>query len=186
MLAFVIVTAIAALGWTLVSAIDRDDPTDSDDPGDGDPLVGAIRSSTAFDPEGTGAPGEHNDRAAFAIDGDMATTWTTERYRGRDLGAKSGVGLVLTLDRVRDLRQITIHTDDAEDWAVEIRVTTGVAADAATGIADFGDIAGRGSGLGTVASIPLSAEGDTVVVWLTDLGVGNQPSSLAIREVTVR
>ena len=184
---FFVVAAIALLGWTLLSAIDGDDPapdTGNPAPSDGDG-TGTIVAATAFDPEGTGAPGEHNERAVFAIDGDEATSWTTERYRGRDLGSKSGVGLVLTLDEVRDLHTVTIHTD-AQDWAVEIRVTTGVSANTATAIDDFGDAQGRASGLGDVADVTVSARGDTVVVWLTDLGAGTLPISLAIREVTIR
>jgi hypothetical protein len=173
--------AIAALGWTLVSSIDADDPA----PLAGDDVI-SIRSAAAFDPEGTGAPGEHNDRAALAIDRDPSTGWPTERYASRDLGVKSGVGLVLTLDRVADIGRITIRTQEAADWAAEIRVTTGVSAEQATSITDFGAVQSGRAGLGSIAELPLEARGDTVVVWLTDLGEGDTPIRLTINEITIR
>lgn len=176
-----VVTGIAFLGWTLVASGHGDDAP---------PIAGAdvisIERAVAFDPEGTGAPGEHNDRAALAIDVDTATSWPTERYASRTLGAKSGVGLVLTLDRVSEIHEVTIRTQDARDWAVEIRVATGVTAESAGAVADFGEVRGTGSGLGSIATVPVSAIGDTVVVWVTDLGAGDPPIRLAISEITIR
>ena len=179
---FAIVVLIAALGWTLVASIGG-----ADTPG---PITGAdvltIQSVEAFDPEGTGAPGEHNERAAAAIDLDTSTAWPTERYRSRDLGSKSGVGLVLTLDRVTDVEMVTVRTTGANDWAAEIRVATGLSAGEASSIAEFGDAVGRGDGLGAIAELAVSGRGDTVVVWITDLGDGDAPVSLAISEITIR
>jgi serine/threonine-protein kinase len=178
---FIVVAAIAALGWTLVSSVDGNDPP----PITGDDVV-SIRSATAFDPEGTGAPGEHDERAPLAIDLDPATAWPTERYATRDLGAKSGVGLVLALDRVADIERVTIRTEGATDWATEIRVATGMSAEQASAITDFGPARGGGSGLGPVADLTLGARGDAVVVWITDLGAGDTPIRLAISEITIR
>jgi serine/threonine-protein kinase len=56
-------------------------------------LVGvSLRQSGAqdFDPFGTG--GEHPDEAKAVVDGDAATTWSTETYEGGNL-AKEGVGI---------------------------------------------------------------------------------------------
>ena len=182
-LGVLIVTAIAVLGWTLISSITGDSPP----PG---PLTGvdviAIRSADAFDPEGTGVPGEHNDRAMLAIDLDPSTAWPTERYDTRDLGLKSGVGLVLTLDRVTDIDQVTIRTVDADDWAVQIRIATGISAADATSIAEFGSSVGGGSGLGSIAELAVDGQGDTVVIWITDLGTGDTPIRLSISEITIR
>jgi tRNA A-37 threonylcarbamoyl transferase component Bud32 len=176
-----IVIAIAVLGWTLVSAGTGDD----EPPLTGTDVVG-IRSVAAFDPEGTGTPGEHDDRAPAAIDLDPATGWPTERYEDRRMGEKSGVGLVLTLDRTTDLESITVRTDDADDWAAEVRVATDAAAADATSIGDFGPIRGVGNALGETAEIPIAARGDTVVLWLTDLGAGPTPIRLLINEITIR
>ena len=178
---FLIVVAIALLGWTLVSGSTNDplEPVTSSE-------QATIVSSVAFDPEGTGAPGEHNDRARFAIDRDTSTWWTTERYDARDLGLKSGVGLVLTLDRVTDLDSITIRTTDSEGWSVQLHVATGVDADPDGGINDFGVPVGGGTDLGESVQLDLEARGDTVVVWITDLGRGATPIRLAISEITIR
>lgn len=176
-----VVIAIAVLGWTLVSA-----DTGDDEP----PLTGrdvlVIRSVAAFDPEGTGSPGEHDDRAAATIDLDPTTGWPTERYADRRMGSKSGVGLVLTLERTADLESITVHTAAATDWAAEVRVADGIGAADATSIGDFGPIRGVGSGLDETAEIPIAARGDTVVLWLTDLGAGATPIRLLINEITIR
>lgn len=175
--------AIAALGWVLVSATDDDTPTPVDP---GEPQAAVIVAATAFDPEGSGPPGEHNDRAAMAIDGAPETTWTTERYRSRDLGAKSGVGLVVQLESRRTIEAITIVTVDAQDWAAEIRVADGVDPATATSIEAFGPARAAGSGLDTTATIAVDATGDTVVVWLTDLGSAATPIRLQIAEITIR
>jgi serine/threonine protein kinase len=175
--------AIAVLGWTLVTAIDGDSGSTVASDASGGPRV---VTADAFDPEGSGPTGEHNDRAHLAIDGDTSTAWPTERYDARDLGAKSGVGLVLGLDRVADLSTVAIRTQGSDDWAAEIYVSTGMTADGATGIASFGEVAGTAEDLGAIAEITLDSRGDTVVIWLTDLGVGELPVHLAIAEVTIR
>lgn len=180
-LGVIILGAIAVLGWTLISNGGNDTPP----PLTGSDVIG-IRSAVAFDPEGTGVPGEHNDRAQFSIDLDPSTAWPTERYDARDLGAKSGVGLVLTLDRVTDVDRVTVRTLGSDQWATEIRIATGVTADEADSIADFGPSVGGGSGLGTIAELSVDGRGDTVVVWLTDLGAGDTPIRLSISEITIR
>jgi serine/threonine-protein kinase len=183
----ILVVAIAALGWTLVSSAGGDPATPQTGTGAADELLGlTVRAATAFDPEGTGTPGEHNDRAVLAVDRDLATGWPTERYATRDLGTKSGVGLVLTLARIADIEAVTIHTDGADDWAVEIHVATGITADDAESIDDFGPAEALATGLRSVAEIPVDARGDTVVVWLTDLGRGETPIAMTIGEVTIR
>jgi serine/threonine-protein kinase len=63
----------------------------------------------AFDPEGTGGPGEHDEEAKYATDNDPGTYWTTEDYRSF---TKSGVGLVLDAGRPVALSQLTITSDD--------------------------------------------------------------------------
>ena len=180
-----VVIAISALGWTLVSSIDDDATPSADSPLTKNDAVPA-QSSVAFDPEGTGTPGEHDDRAGFAIDGDTTTAWTTERYATRDLGTKSGVGLVVTLVRGVDIGAVEIVTDGANDWTVEIYVATDITADQADSIDDFGPVRSVESGLGSTAEIAVGARGDTIVVWLTDLGRGETPIALAINEVAIR
>ncbi len=61
--------------------------------GGGSATVGAV---TAYDPFGTGPPGENNAAARFATDGNESTFWSTESYRASFAQLdKPGVGLVL-------------------------------------------------------------------------------------------
>ena len=170
---------IALLGWTLIAGDGNDalPPTAS----------GAVQilSATAFDPEGTGPPGEHDDRAADAIDGDTSTSWPTESYESRQFGTKSGVGLVLWLAETTVVEEVEIRTLASQDWAEEIRVADGVGTDAAT-IAAFGPADATATGLNTIDRISVGAAGDAVVIWITDLGSGPMPIRLNVAEVTIR
>ena len=60
-----------------------------------------------------------------------------------------------------------------------------MAAGEADSIDDFGPARTAVGGLGETAAIDVGARGDTVVVWVTDLGRGTPPLSLAIAEVTI-
>lgn len=179
---FGLLTAIGVLGFVLVSGAGSGN--DPEPPASGSPL--RIVRATAFDPEGTGTPGEHDDRAADAIDGDATTSWPTERYGSRTFGTKSGVGLILELDAVRAVEQITIETLSSRDWAVEVRIGTIADLGAVDGIDDFGPAVAVGSGLPRVTSISAEAVGNVVVVWITDLGDESPPLRLNVAEVTIR
>jgi serine/threonine-protein kinase len=66
-------------------------------PAAGAPVSGLTASS--YDPQGDGGDGdEHPADAANALDGDPATHWRTDTYRGTPEfnGSKPGVGLILT------------------------------------------------------------------------------------------
>lgn len=179
---FGLLTAIGLLGLVLVSGAGSGD--DPEAPVAGSPL--RIERATAFDPEGTGTPGEHDDRAAAAIDGDSTTSWPTERYASRTFGTKSGVGLILELDAVRSVEQITIETLGSRDWSVEVRIGTIADLGAVDGIDDFGPAVAVGTGLPRVASISTDALGNVVVLWITDLGDESPPLRLNVAEVTIR
>jgi serine/threonine-protein kinase len=56
-----------------------------------------IATVTAYDPDGDDAT-ENPDLARLAVDGDPATAWRTVCYSDTYMGAKRGVGLVVTLD----------------------------------------------------------------------------------------
>jgi len=64
-------------------------------------------AAEAYDPLGDG--GEHDEQAAYAVDGDPATSWKTDRYNSASLGGlKAGVGFVLTLDTPKEARQLKL------------------------------------------------------------------------------
>ena len=165
--------AVAGLGWQLitVSSSDGGSPASPFD----------MAGIAAFDPEGTGAPGEHDDLAPLAIDGDPATSWHTERYEARDLGLKSGVGLVVELSRSATVDAVTIDTG-SHGWAVEVALSD----HAAVSRSEFGPTTGSGTDLGPLAEIAVDGSGRFVLLWFTDLGEGERPVRLHVREITVR
>ncbi|MDF9718139.1 hypothetical protein KK617_18480, partial [Nocardioides sp. ChNu-99] len=71
-----------------------------------EPLTGL--TATSIDPEGDGE--EREGQVAEALDGDPATSWTSERYfqqLGPD-GLKTGVGLQVDLGESRDVREVQL------------------------------------------------------------------------------
>ncbi len=68
-----------------------------------------LKGVTAYDPDGTGAPGEHNAAAPQATDGNPQTYWTTEEYHGAL--TKSGVGVVLAAGSPTKVRTMTVTTN---------------------------------------------------------------------------
>jgi hypothetical protein len=56
----------------------------------------AIATVAAYDPDGDGT--ENNADAPNVIDGDLASTWSTQCYSDQYFGGKGGVGLAVTLD----------------------------------------------------------------------------------------
>ena len=87
--------------------------TDSDG-GGGNGSGGApvhLVASNAYDPQGDGQ--EHDEEVPNATDGDPATYWETEDYRGRvDFGGlKNGVGIVFDAGRPVKVGSLTVVTD---------------------------------------------------------------------------
>lgn len=79
---------------------------------DDEPTVTAVGSLpvvsvSAYDPYGDGA--EHDSEVPFVLDGDPATTWTTEGYADLDLN-KDGVGLLFDLGSERSVRGFRLRT----------------------------------------------------------------------------
>jgi eukaryotic-like serine/threonine-protein kinase len=66
-----------------------------------------LSAAGSYDPEGDNKM-EHPERVAAAVDRDIATYWTTERYNSF---AKSGVGPVLTSSRASAIRSVTVRSD---------------------------------------------------------------------------
>ena len=71
----------------------------------------ALPSSAAhdFDPEGDGS--EHPESVRLALDGNLTTTWETERYQGGLAGSnKSGVGLYIDTGKSQTVRRLDAVT----------------------------------------------------------------------------
>jgi eukaryotic-like serine/threonine-protein kinase len=131
----------------------------------GSPSTGSgsatLRATTAYDPFGTGTPGENNGDAPLATDGSETTFWPTERYYDKQLG-KPGVGLVLQAGGSGKPATIVVTTD-TPGFTAEIK-----AGDAAN---DFPE----------VVSAPQVVSGRTTfaigggahryyLLWITNLG----------------
>lgn len=136
-----------------------------------DPAPLAIVAASPFDPEPDGDGSEHDDEAGFAIDGDPATAWSTERYNSRQLGGlKDGVGIVLGLQDPARISELVLTSPDA-GWSATIHVSS----EPGASLADWGPpvatVDGAASGEHTV---DFDAEGGHVLVWITDLGDGGE------------
>lgn len=131
----------------------------------------AISVATPFDPEPDGDGNEHDDEAAFAIDGDPATAWSTERYNSRQLGGlKDGVGLVLSLQESARIEELGLRSPDA-GWSASIYV----ASEPRFSLTDWGAPVAAVDGADAGAEVvDLDAEGGHVLVWITDLGDGKE------------
>ncbi|MEZ5166158.1 MAG: serine/threonine-protein kinase [Acidimicrobiales bacterium] len=180
-LGWTVVGAIAVLGWTLIASVGGTRP-----PAGRDARPATITTAEPFDPEGSGPPGEHNELAGRLIDGDPTTAWTTERYDLIDLGTKSGVGLVFTLDAVTEIESVEVTTLGGEGWSADVRIATDVSPGEAGGIDAFGPSRGGGRHLATDSDIPVTGRGNQVVLWITELGGDGPPFTLRIAEVTIR
>ncbi|MCB0957917.1 MAG: bifunctional DedA family/phosphatase PAP2 family protein [Acidimicrobiales bacterium] len=141
----------------------------------------AIGSAAAFDPP-PGDGTEHDDQAAFAIDDDPTTAWTSESYRDPvTIAGKGGVGLVLTLDATGRVDGIDVQSAEG-GWDASVYATTG---DRPADLAGWGEplAATTSASSGTTALRFRAVEADAVLVWFTRL-----PSSgaVSVSRVTVR
>ena len=125
-----------------------------------------LRGVTAYDPDGTGPPGENNAAAPKATDGNQATFWSTEIYSSPAFGnLKPGVGLVLDAGGSVKLGSLTVTTD-----------TPGYTAKILAGDSESGPFADDSSSQTVGASTTFGLNGATAryyVVWITELPPGD-------------
>ncbi len=79
------------------------------------------RSASDFDP--IGGDGEHSDQTSALVDGDPATTWSTENYDGASLNNKAGVGVIIDAAPGVAAKRLTIRTPtpgfEASVWVAD-------------------------------------------------------------------
>jgi len=183
-----VLAALVVAGILLGSAV-GDDLFGSDEPevpgvggndGGGGGGAALTLSAAAFDPEGDGS--EHDDEAPLAVDGDLATAWTSEEYNSREdfQGIKPGVGLVLTLEQAAAMGELVVDTDAAfTGWSASVYVADAPAGD----LAGWGEPVRSKEGVEGTTSFDLSGEqGGAVLLWFTDLGTGS-PTQAVVNEV---
>lgn len=171
--------AVALLGWVLVSDGDPI-PDGLADMGSGDDPPRVVTVS-AFDPDGSGPEGEHDELAINAIDDDPASEWHTESYENQTMGAKRGVGVIVELEATAPVGEVELLTD-RDGWAVEIYV----ADDVPDSLGEWGPPAVVATGLERHETLRPESRGSAVLVWITDLGSGGPPYRLALRNLAIR
>jgi eukaryotic-like serine/threonine-protein kinase len=151
---------VIALGAVGAYLLFRGSGGSSSTAGGGTPSIG---SPTAYDPFGTGPPGENNGLAPLATDGKESTYWSTETYRASfaDLG-KAGVGLVLQVKGSGKPATLVVTTD-TPGFTAEIKA--GDAADSFPAVV---------SGLQVVSGSTTFTIGGGAhpyyLLWITNLG----------------
>ena len=129
----------------------------------GRPIVAGVRS---FDPE---ADGRENDaQLSRLVDGNPATTWSSDRYNLRPVfgNLKKGVGVVAVLDRPAKLGRLTVRSP-SKAWAAQVYV----AAAPATTLAAWGQPVERASDVQGDLEVDLEGKSaGAVLVWFTDPG----------------
>jgi tRNA A-37 threonylcarbamoyl transferase component Bud32 len=131
--------------------------------GGGVPSLAAV---TAYDPQGTGPPGEHNADAPRATDHNGDSYWETERYNDHpSLDGKDGVGLVLDAHRDVQLQKLGFVTS-TPGFTAEIK-----AGDSESG--PFPDVVAGSQVVGARASFTIaSGKHRYYLIWITRLGGG--------------
>jgi serine/threonine protein kinase len=172
----VIAAVVAAI--LIASALGQDgsndDPRSNGDENGGS--VGAIDVSQAddFDPSGDGV--EHPDSVGAAVDGDPATTWTTEGYNSAISAQKPGVGLVLDLGDSLSVSAVEV-TFDRADYDFELRASDELGSDH-----EAFDLIDTVTGSSEEESLEVATSARYWLIWITDLPGGGAGTG-AIAEV---
>ena len=123
----------------------------------------SVTTLRSYDPLGDGT--ETDDELGFLVDGDPTTAWTTACYESRYLGAKSGVGVIIELDRA-PYGQMTLDLDSAP-WQVQVFLSDEL----------HEDLDGWGSPVGSdfstearATTVTLDGRGRYALVWLREIG----------------
>ena len=120
-----------------------------------------LRGTTAYDPFGTGPPGENNAQAGLATDGNETTYWPTDRYYDEQLG-KPGVGLVLQANGSGKPSSLVVTTD-TPGFTAEIKA--GAAPDG------FPDVVSGPQVVSSTTTFSLGGGAHAYyLLWITSLG----------------
>jgi serine/threonine-protein kinase len=119
-----------------------------------------LTSAGSYDPEGDNKI-EHPERVGDAVDHNLSTYWTTERYNSF---AKSGVGLVLASSRASAVRKVTVRSD-----------TPGFDAQIRTGVSPTGPFHAVSSSENVQSTTTFELTGTMqryLLIWITSLPAG--------------
>ena len=134
----------------------------------------------ALDPQGDGE--ENDQEAPRAIDGDPASSWTSDRYNSAAFGnLKDGLGLSFDLGAPADIGSVVV-TAPGSGGTYEVRVADGPGFDGSTVVADGRD--GRRPGHPRPRAAPVTSQ--FVVIWFTTLPELGGEFRGAVSEVQVQ
>ncbi|MBA8827716.1 hypothetical protein FHX42_005121 [Saccharopolyspora lacisalsi] len=125
---------------------------------------------------------DNREDAGHVIDGDPGTHWETDGYNDQlGTGFKSGIGLVLTLERPTEVTEVTIESP-SPGTHVEIRAASGT-----NPSLQGSKVIGQGDLKAGTTDVPVRASKPTshVLVWVTKLTENGRYSS-QIDEITVK
>jgi len=185
--ALLLVSGVALIGWQLAESGLSDEPGRQGDGSTTTPPAGTpstvlpITSTDDFDPEG--GNGEERPREVpLATDDDPNSAWRTQSYRQADIGNKTGVGLLLDLGSVKDVRQVALRLVGT-GTDLELRVSESLGERAQ----DYREVATEsqaGSRVDLTPKDPVRAR--YVVIWLTKLPSDGGEFRGGIADIEVR
>lgn len=195
----IVLVVLFLLAVAVLFAVNRSGDGGADDSGTDEPTSGSVSpaatrevraepvtgvSAASFDPQGDPAS-ENDEQAPLAVDGDPATSWSTQGYEDRlgpPPGLKLGVGLVLDLGGDTTVEQVALSFVGTPT-TVSLYVTDG----RPDSVDDLSPVAqGTADGPRLVLDTG-EARGTHLVVWLTDLPLGDDGRFRGtVSEVVVR
>ncbi|HVE68908.1 MAG TPA: protein kinase [Solirubrobacteraceae bacterium] len=134
-------------------------------------------AASDHDPYGTGSSGEHPEQKGLALDRDVSTFWSTERYEG-GLGSKPGVGLYVDAKPGVAARALTIRTPEPGFRAGVYATDSGPPRE----IADWNVVAPARTVTEQQQRFDLDTGGRTYrwyLVWITKLADGQGQAKIA-------
>lgn len=138
-----------------------------------------VSGVTVFSPQGYP---DNSATATRVIDGDPATTWSTDRYRNQFPAFKQGVGLLLTVGNSAPLASVGIDSPSA-GTVVEIRSapTPAPTLSETTVLSTATLNAGH-----TMITLPANPPVQYLMVWITRLATSPGTYTSAISEITLQ
>jgi serine/threonine-protein kinase len=135
----------------------------------------AITGAVDVDPDGD--DNEHPEELPASIDSDPATTWSTERYGGADLGPKAGVGVGWVVEP-GPLERLDI-TSPGVGWTADVYVLENQQALAGFDPADHTIASTMSPTQAGTTTVDLGGrEGEVVLLWITNLGQSDPAEDL--------
>jgi serine/threonine-protein kinase len=136
----------------------------------------AIDKVTDVDPDGDRA--EHPELVGNVVDGDPATTWSTQRYNQNFPALEPGVGLSFALHQAATLRAVKITTPTT-GWQASLyvadRATTAGPSSWGQPVATF-----TADSATTTVDLPPNTKGQAVLLWITSLGPARSDGRFAV------